>query len=163
MSQSETTIDIKAIIDEVARRHNIRLAPDDPILASVTITEIIHKLFADHLGQLVERVSNQATDRLAAQIAIGRSEVEKQTETAKAAVSKLVNDAGAWSAANLKQASNGAAEDIRATVTAALSRIHIDISAVRKAKLAAFGAAGLAILLGGAFLGGGIGFWLAGR
>ena len=76
---------------------------------------------------------------------------------------KPFNDAGAWSAANLKQASNGAAEDIRATVTAALSRIHIDISAVRKAKLAAFGAAGLAILLGGAFLVGGIGFWLAGR
>ena len=163
MAQSETTIDIKAIIDEVARRHNIRLAPDDPILASVTITEIIHKLFADHLSRLVEHVSNQATDRLAAQIEIGRREVEGQAETAKVAASKLVNDAGGWSAANLKQASIGAAEDIRATVTAALSAIHVDISEVRKAKQAAFWAAGIAILLGGAFLGGGIGFWLAGH
>jgi hypothetical protein len=163
MAESETTIDVKAIIDEVARRHNIRLAPDDPILASVTITEIIHKLFSDHLGRLVERVSNQATDRLAAQIEIGRREVDGQTEAAKAAVSKLVNDAGSWSVANLKQASSGAAEDIRGTVTAALSTVKADIDAARKAKVAAFWAAGIAILVGGTFLGGGIGFWLAGH
>jgi hypothetical protein len=72
---SETTIDIKAIIDEVARRHNIRLAPDDPILASVTVTEHVHKLFADHLKRLVEGVADQATDRLSAQIETGRREV----------------------------------------------------------------------------------------
>jgi type IV pilus biogenesis protein CpaD/CtpE len=94
---SETTIDMKAIIDEVARRHKIRLADDDPILATVTVTDIVHKLFANHLEGLVERVANQATDRLAAQIETGRREVAAQTEAAKDASSKLINDAGAWS------------------------------------------------------------------
>jgi hypothetical protein len=42
------------------------LAPDDPILATVTVTEIIHQLFAEHLKALVADVANQATDRLAA-------------------------------------------------------------------------------------------------
>jgi CHASE3 domain sensor protein len=160
---SDTTIDIKAIVDEVARRHNVRLAPDDPILASVTVTEHIHKVFAEHLTRLVEGVANQATDRLAAQIEIGRREVAAQSEASKAAASKLINDAGTWLAANLKQASSGAAEDIRATVTAALATVQADIEAARKAKVAAFWAAGLAILVGGVFLGGGIGFWLAGH
>jgi CHASE3 domain sensor protein len=159
----DTTIDIKAIVDEVARRHNVRLAPDDPILASVTVTEHIHKVFAEHLTRLVEGVANQATDRLAAQIEIGRREVAAQSEASKAAASKLINDAGTWLAANLKQASSGAAEDIRATVTAALATVQADIEAARKAKVAAFWAAGLAILVGGVFLGGGIGFWLAGH
>ena len=159
----DTTIDIKAIVDEVARRHNVRLAPDDPILASVTVTEHIHKVFAEHLTRLVEGVANQATDRLAAQIEIGRREVAAQSEASKADASKLINDAGTWSAANLKQASSGAAEDIRATVTAALATVQADIETARKAKVAAFWAAGLAILVGGVFLGGGIGFWLAGH
>ena len=160
---SDTTIDIKAIVDEVARRHNVRLAPDDPILASVTVTEHIHKVFAEHLTRLVEGVANQATDRLAAQIEIGRREVAAQSEASKAAASKLINDAGTWSAASLKQASSGAAEDIRATVTAALATVQADIEGARKAKVAAFWAAGLAILVGGVFLGGGVGFWLAGH
>jgi hypothetical protein len=160
---SETTIDIKAIIDEVARRHNIRLAPDDPILASVTVTEHVHKLFADHLKRLVEGVADQATDRLFAQIETGRREVAAQSEAAKATASKLINDAGAWSAENFKQASSGAADDIRATVTVALSTVQADICTAQKAKVVALWAAGLAILVGGAFLGGGIGFWLAGH
>ena len=160
---SDTTIDIKAIIDEVARRHNTRLAPDDPILASVTVTEHIHKLFAEHLTRLVEGVANQATDRLAAQIETGRREVATQCEASKAAASKLINDAGAWSAANLKQASSGAAEDIRAAVTAALATVQADIGAARKDKLAAFWAAAVAILVGGVCLGGSIGFWIAGH
>ena len=133
----DTTIDIKAIVDEVARRHNVRLAPDDPILASVTVTEHIHKVFAEHLTRLVEGVANQATDRLAAQIEIGRREVAAQSEASKADASKLINDAGTWSAANLNQASSGAAEDIRATVTAALATVQADIETARKAKVAA--------------------------
>lgn len=159
----EFIIDIDTIIDEVARRHKIRVAPDDPILASVTATEIVHKLFAEHLKTLCEGVANQNTDRLAAQIETGRREIAAEMETAKGAVSKLINDAGAWSVTNLKQASSGAAKDIRTTVTAALATVQADIDAARKAKVVAVWAAGLAILVGGACLGGGIGFWLAGH
>jgi hypothetical protein len=160
---SESTVDIKAIINEVARRHNIRLAPDDPILATVTVTEIVHKLFAEHLTKLVEGVANQATDRLTVQIEIGRREVTSQCEAAKSTASKLINDAGAWSADNLKQASAGAADDIQAAITSALSTIELDIREVHKAKAVATWAAIVAVLVGGAFLGGGIGLCLAGH
>ena len=162
-AMSEFNIDISNIIDEVARRHKIRLADDDPILATVTITDIVHKLFAEHLKTLSESVANQATDRLAAQIETGRREIASEMEAAKGAVSKLINDAGAWSAENLKQASAGVAEDIKAAVAASLVPVQADINAARKAKNAAIWAAVLAVLVGGVFLGGGIGFWLAGH
>ena len=148
----ESTIDIKAIIAEVARRHKIRLADDDPILATVNINELIHKLYAEHLERLVEGVSNQATDRLVVQI-----------EAAKVSASKLVNDAGAWSAQRLKSASISAAEDIKAAVTAALSAVEADIENARRAKIAAIWAAVVSLVISGAFLGGAVGFWLAGR
>lgn len=159
----ETVADIKTIIDEVARRHNIRLAPDDPILATVTVTDIIHKLFAEHLRGMIEGVANNATDRLVAQIEMGRRAVEQQTEAAKAAASKLVNDAGSWSADQLKYASVSAADDIRQAVTTALATIQTDIQAAKRARRMAISAAVFAVVVGGAFLGGGIGFWLAGR
>ena len=159
----ETVADLQTIIDEVARRHKVRLAPDDPILATVTVTDIVHKLFAEHLRGLVEGVANAATDRLVAQIETGRRAVEEQTEAAKATASKLVNDAGTWSVGQLQSASVGASEEIRQAVTAALATIRIDTRAAKRARQAAIWAAVAAVIIGGAFLGGGIGFWLAGR
>jgi hypothetical protein len=73
-----------------------------------------------------------------------------------------VNRAGAWSAEQLRQARAGAAEDIRRSVTATLATIQSDIQTARAAKRAAIWASALAVVLGGALLGGGIGFWLAG-
>jgi hypothetical protein len=159
----EFMIDIGQVIDEVARRHHIRLADDDPILASVTLTEHVHKVFAAHLKELVEGVADQATDRLAAQIEIGRREVAGQVEAAKASASKLINDAGTWSAENLQRASLGASKDIKAVVSAALCSVRTDIQAVRTAKRIAIWAAVISLLVGAAMLGGGVGFWLAGQ
>jgi glycine/D-amino acid oxidase-like deaminating enzyme len=159
---SETAININAIIDEVAKRHHIRLAADDPVLATVTVTEIIHKLFAEHLSRLVEGVADQATDRLAAQIETARREVAAQTDASKAIASKLINDAGAWSGDQLKRASEGVAEDIRSAVSSALTTIQSDIRAARSARQIAVWAAAVALVVGALFLGGGIGFWLAG-
>ena len=152
MPTNETVIDINVIIDEVARRHKIRLAEDDPILATVTINDHVHKIFAQHLERLVEGVANQATDRLAAQI-----------EVAKAAASKLVNDAGTWSAENLKTASEGAADDIKAAVSTALDSIQADMKVAHSARTAAIWAAAVTLIIGGAFFGSALGFWMAGR
>ena len=156
-------MDVKAVIDEVARRHNIRLAPDDPILATVTVTEVIHQVFLDHLKGLVTEVANQATDRLAAQIETGRREVVSQTDAAKASASKLVNDAGAWSAERLKEASSAAAADILAAVTAGLATMQADISAAKQARRIAILAAAFTVCVSAVVFGGGLGFWLAGR
>ena len=119
-------MDIRAVIDEVARRHKIRLAEDDPILATVTAVEVVHQLFAEHLKQMVTDVANQATDRLAAEIETGRREIAAEMGAAKAAVSMLITDAGAWSADYLKHASTGAVEDMRLAVTAALDTTKTD-------------------------------------
>jgi hypothetical protein len=159
----EFTIDIGNIIDEVARRHHIRLADDDPIIASVTLTEHVHKVFAEHLKKLVEGVADQATDRLAAQIEMGRREVANQAEAAKATASQLINDTGTWSAQTLQRASLAASEDIKSAVSDALCSVRTDIHAARTAKRVAIWAAVISLLVGGAFLGGGVGFWLAGR
>jgi hypothetical protein len=55
----EFSIDIGKITYEVARRHHIRLADDDPTLASVTLTEHVPKVFTEHLKKLVEGVADQ--------------------------------------------------------------------------------------------------------
>ena len=145
----ETAADLQTVIDEVARRHKVRLAPDDPILATVTVTDIVHRLFAEHLRGLVEGVANPATDRLVAQIEMGRRAVEVQTEATKVTASKLVNDAGTWSAARLQSASVGAAEDIRQAVTAALATIRNDTQAAKRARQVAIWAAVSAVIVGG--------------
>ena len=156
-------MDIKAVIDEVARRHNIRLAPDDPILATITVTEIIHQVFADHLKTLVADVANQATDRLSAQIEAGRREIAAETEQAKTTASKLVNDAGAWSAEKLKEASTTAADEILAAVTTGVAAIRAGVAEAKRARRGAVWAAVLTVGISASFFGGGIGFWLAGK
>jgi formylmethanofuran dehydrogenase subunit E-like metal-binding protein len=156
-------MDIKAIIGEVARRHNVRLAEDDPILATVTITEIIHRLFADHLKTLIADVSNQATDRLIAQIETARREISNETNLAKETASKLVNDAGDWSAEKMKQISSIATDDIRNAISANLAKMQADINIVRRARRIAVWSAIVTVCVGCIFFGGGIGFWMAGR
>jgi heme/copper-type cytochrome/quinol oxidase subunit 3 len=156
-------MDTKAIIDEVARRHKIRLDDDDPILSTVTAIEVVHRLFAEHLKILVTDVANQATDRLAAQIETARREIISQTDIAKSTASQIINDAGHWSAEKLKQVSLVAIEDIQAVLSATIAAIHADAVSARKAKQTAVFASIITICLGCAFLGGGIGFWLAGR
>ena len=156
-------MDIQRAIDEVAWRHKIRLAEDDPLLATVALTEIIHQAFAEHLKSLVADVANQATDRLAAEIELGRRVIEQENAAAKAAASKLVNDAGAWSAERLKQASAAATEDIRSSVMAGLAAMQAEITAARRVQRVSLGAAIAVVCVGAAFLGGGIGFWMAGH
>jgi hypothetical protein len=94
---------------------------------------------------------------------MGRREVANQAEAAKATASQLINDTGTWSAQTLQRASLAASEDIKSAVSDALCSVRTDIHAARTAKRVAIWAAVISLLVGGAFLGGGVGFWLAGR
>jgi hypothetical protein len=156
-------VDTKAIINEVARRHKIRLSEDDPILATITAIEVVHQIFAEHLKTLVTDVANQATDRLVAQIETGRREVASQIDLSKATAAKLVNDAGTWSADKLMEASSTMASDFRSAVAASSASVQADIIEVRSARLIAIWAGGFTAIVSAISLGGGIGFWLAGR
>jgi hypothetical protein len=111
----------------------------------------------------VADVANQATDRLAAQIETGRREIASQSDAAKATAARLLNDAGTWSAEKLKEASSGAADDIRAAVMAGLASMHADIEAAKRARRGATWAALVAVGVACFGFGGGIGFWLAGN
>ena len=129
----------------------------------ITVTEIIHQVFADHLKTLVADVANQATDRLSAQIETGRREIAAETDHAKIAASKLVNDAGAWSAEKLKEASTTAADEVLAAVTSGVAAIRANVTEATQARRGAIWAAVLTVSVGASFLGGGVGFWLAGK
>ena len=156
-------MDTQAIIDEVARRHKVRLANDDPILSTITAIEVVHQLFADHLQTLVRDVANQATDRLAAQIETGRREIAAESDRARAAAAKLINDAGVWSSEKLREGSAAAASDILAATSAARETIQAEIASASRARRVATWAAVFTVCLGAAAFGGGLGFWLAGH
>jgi glycerol-3-phosphate dehydrogenase len=107
------------------------------------------------------RTKRRIASRLKSRLAGARS--RDSLKPSKIAASKLINDAGAWSAASLKQASAGTADNIKATVAASLATVQADIGAARKAMVTAIWAAVVAVVTGGLFLGIGVGFWLAGR
>ena len=156
-------MDIDAVISEVARRHKIRLAADDPILATVTAIEVVHQQFADNLKTLITEVANQATDRLVAQIETGRREVAAGSDHAKRLASNIINEAGTWSAARLKEASDNAVFDIEAAVQRGLSSVAAETSAARSARRVATWSAAVAVALCLVILGAAFGFWLGGQ
>jgi hypothetical protein len=142
-------IDINSIIDKVAERHHVRLAPDDPVMTVITATQVVHDIFAEHLRAIVKDVANQATDRLAAEIEAGRREVVAQTDAAKAAVSAMINTAGSWSADKLREAAAGAATDVEAAGNRLVASAEADARTARGARqVAVWSAAGGVVLLG---------------
>jgi hypothetical protein len=150
-------VDINAVIDEVARRHHIRLTPDDPILVTVSMIEIVHQVFAEHLRLLVKGVADQATDRLAAQIESGRLAAVGDIDAAKKSAATVINAAGGWSSDLLKAAAATAGSDLEAAALRIVETIdqliRPAIAARRVAIIAAAICGGLCLLLGGVVLG----------
>jgi flagellar biosynthesis/type III secretory pathway protein FliH len=89
----ETALDIEAMIAEVAKRHKILLAPDDPAFALITLNELMlrHSMMTvqDHVSKM-EKASSLAS--------------EKQIETAKAIAETLITAAAAYMAERFKEA-----------------------------------------------------------
>ena len=119
------------IIDEVSRRHGVRLNRDDPALMLLTINELI-------LDQLVARLATQV-EAAAGTITATVVHSRKATQDAASAMAEaLVNQGAAYVAAQIKTAGDGLAAQIQTAVAA-------DIRTLRTARRTTIRAAGVAI------------------
>jgi CHASE3 domain sensor protein len=59
MDESRTTIDLKRLAAEVSVQHGIRVDPDDPMMAVVTLNRLV---FEQAVGQVLERVQESVRD-----------------------------------------------------------------------------------------------------
>jgi Transcriptional activator TraM len=95
----QPAFDVEALIAEVAKRHKILLAPEDPAFALVTLNELVLSHFLAIFDAKLERLECQ-TSRISAQ----------QTETAKAIGENIITAGAAYVADRLKEACAGLAE-----------------------------------------------------
>lgn len=93
----EVAFDIDAMIAEVAKRHKIVLAPDDPAFALVTLNEVMLRqtmmMLRDHIEEVEQALSRES---------------EKQIETAKAIAEALIRAAAVYVAERFKEAAEQA-------------------------------------------------------
>jgi hypothetical protein len=59
MDESRTTIDLKRLAAEVSVQHGIRVDPDDPMMAVVTLNRLV---FEQAVSQVLERVQASVRD-----------------------------------------------------------------------------------------------------
>ena len=83
MDASRTTVDLKRLAAEVSVQHGIRVDPDDPMMAVVTLNRLV---FEQAVGQVLERVQASVRDFEAA--------AEKVQVRAGGALAQEVRDCG---------------------------------------------------------------------
>jgi hypothetical protein len=59
MDASRTTIDLKRLAAEVSAQHGIRMDPDDPMMAVVTLNRLV---FEQAVGQVLEGIKTSVRD-----------------------------------------------------------------------------------------------------
>lgn len=142
-------LDVQALIGEVARRHNVRLDPDDPILVTVTLNERILAGYLERVAALVEEAQDQTAVAAAGQMEAAREVAARLVTGAAAHVAGRIRDAGDAMAEGLAERVARDAAAARAAAHEARSARRVAVSAA----LAAGAAAGLAagLVLGGLF------------
>lgn len=130
-------LDLQALIGEVAKRHNVRLGTDDPILMTVTLNEAILAQHLEQVRAVVEEAQNQTAAATAQQVAAIKGMGERLVTNAGGYVAERVTEAGVALKADLVAAIR--AETVRAQEAAAVAR---------RAQWVAIWSAGAAVLLG---------------
>lgn len=116
------SLDFEALRLEVAKRHNLLLDKSDPILAAVTLNELVLASFLDR----AETAAGEWEKRGAALMA-------QQVATVKDAAEKLVLGASNYFAAEVRKATDGAEGAIG---TAIKQRLDLAIAAAERAEAA---------------------------
>jgi len=98
MDAARTTIDLKRLAAEVSVQHGIRVDPDDPMMAVVTLNRLV---FEQAVGQVLERVQESVRDFETA--------ADKVQVRAGAALAQEVRDCGEA----IKQEAEKALEEVR--------------------------------------------------
>ena len=113
MGPAVNTFDPKDLIAEVARRHQVLLAPGDPIFVTVTLNEAI-------VARAVERVAgllDAAADQMSAATA-------QQREASKEEAAALVTGAAVYLVQQAEKAADELATRLRQEVGAEVARLH---------------------------------------
>lgn len=129
-------IEIEEAIGEVARRHNILLSPDDPLLVTVTLNEVI-------LRRLIAR-QNQALEAAQDQIAAGAAQ---QIETARQLAGLIITGASEFVAGELRSATAALQADLLAAAQRERNQAALAVASARHARRQAWVAAAVTAAL----------------
>jgi len=139
-------MDVQRLIGEVARRHNVLLGPDDPILVTLTLNELILTGYLERVQALLEAAQDQTSAGTAQHLVAAQ-------ETA----ARLVSEAGGYVAGQLAEAGAGVQgrllEAVGRELEAAQAAARAAAQAGRIAIVAALVAVGVACGLVGAVIG----------
>jgi Transcriptional activator TraM len=124
-------MDVQRLIGEVARRHNVLLGPDDPILVTLTLNELILTGYLERVQALLEAAQDQTSAGTAQHLAAAREIAARLVSEAAGYVAGQLTEAGAGIEARLleavgreleaaREAAHGAAQARRVAVFAAL-------------------------------------------
>jgi hypothetical protein len=100
-------MDAQEIIAEVAKRNRVILAPTDPVMVIATIAEFQIEAGRNALAKVVTEALDQAS-----------AGTEQQIEAARKIGEAIITGAAQWSADQIRQAGEQAAERVRAEVVA---------------------------------------------
>ena len=121
-----SALDPAAIIGEVARRHRVLLSPDDPILVTVTLNEVIVARAAERVAELV----NGAADQISAAAA-------QQQESARQSAEVLITGAAVYVAEQAQKAADELASRLRDAAAAEVARVEDAARRAERARLLA--------------------------
>ena len=141
--------EIEEVIGEVARKHNLLLSPDDPLLVIVTLNEAI-------LRRLIAR-QTEAIEAAQDQISAGAAQ---QIETAREVAGLIVTGAADYVAGQVRAAMTALKEDLLATVAAQKAEALHAAQAARQAQRTAWYAAITVLVAIGVLLGVAVGLML---
>lgn len=142
-------MEVQRLIGEVAKRHNVRLGPDDPILITVTLNELILAEYIEHVNVLIERAENQAS--------VGAAQ---QVEAAKELASKLVTGAGVYVSDQLKAAGQVVQTQLLDMIGREIEKAREAAVDAASARRSAMRAAIAAVAVAGVLVGVMIGLWI---
>jgi hypothetical protein len=132
--------EIEEAIGEVARKHNLLLSPDDPLLVTITLNEVI-------LRRVLER-QRQAIEAAQDQISAGAAQ---QLEAAKQVAGIIVTGAADYLTGEFRQTAAILKAELLATVTDQERKALLAAKTARQAQQlawsATFAALGIASLL----------------
>jgi hypothetical protein len=139
-------MDVQRLIGEVAKRHNVLLGPDDPILVTLTLNELILAGYLERVQTLLEAAQDQTSAGTAQHLAAARE-----------IAARLVTEAGGYVAGQLTEAGAGVQarllEAVGRELEAAREAARVAAQARRVAVNAALVAVGVACGLAGAVIG----------
>ncbi|EGN2600683.1 conjugal transfer protein TraM [Salmonella enterica] len=94
-------IDIEHIRAEIARKHKVIIADNDPVLATVLINEMVLQRYLDLASEGYEEANRQLSIAIA-----------QQTDEAKGTAAKLINDSADFAASKIRDAAEIAMREL---------------------------------------------------